>query len=74
MSDGYPELFNEKNAMLDYPRSNEIFREAAPKPAAAVIDHLWKAGEVWANGNSLHDDTTLAVIKAKEKKDYCSFI
>ncbi len=65
MSDGYPELFNEKNEMLDYPRIEEIFREAAPKPAAEAIDHLWKAGKVWANGNPLRDDTTLLVIKVR---------
>jgi hypothetical protein len=52
--------------MLDYPRLSQIFREAAPKPAAEVIDHLWKAGKTWANGNSLRDDTTLLVIKVKE--------
>lgn len=66
MSDGYPELFNENDEMLDYPRLSEIFREAAPKPAAEVIDHLWKAGKTWANGNSLRDDTTLLVIKVKD--------
>jgi sigma-B regulation protein RsbU (phosphoserine phosphatase) len=70
MSDGYPELFNEKDEMLDYPRITEIFREAAPKPAAEVIDHLWKAGEAWANGNSLRDDTTLLVIKVKQRNDH----
>ena len=69
LSDGYPELFNEKDEMLDYPRIGEIFREAASKPAAAVIDHLWKAGEAWANGTSLRDDTTLLVIKVKRTCD-----
>jgi serine phosphatase RsbU (regulator of sigma subunit) len=68
MSDGYPELFNENDEMLDYLRIGEIFREAAPKPATEVIDHLWKAGEAWANGNPLRDDTTLLVIKVKEQR------
>ena len=67
MSDGYPELFNDKNEMLDYPRIREIFREAAARPAAEVIHHLWKAGETWANGDALRDDTTLLVIKIKDQ-------
>lgn len=69
MSDGYPELFNEENEMLDYPRIVEIFEAAASKPAAEVIDHLWKAGEAWSNGTTLSDDTTLLVIKIKETGD-----
>ncbi len=68
MSDGYPELFNQKNEMLDYPRIGKIFREAAAKPAGEVISHLWKAGEAWANGNPPRDDTTLLVIKVKEQQ------
>lgn len=67
MSDGYPELFNDKNEMLDYPRIREIFREAAARPAAEVIHHLWKAGETWANGDALRDDTTLLVVKIKDQ-------
>lgn len=66
MSDGYPELFNEKDEMLDYPRIRAIFREAATKPPCEVINHLWKAGEAWANGDALRDDTTLLVIKVKD--------
>ncbi|MCG3120343.1 MAG: hypothetical protein ALAOOOJD_03002 [bacterium] len=67
MSDGYPELFNANDEMLDYLRISEIFQEAASKPAAEIIDHLWKAGKAWANGNPLRDDTTLLVIKIKEQ-------
>ncbi|MGH7594819.1 MAG: carbohydrate-binding module family 20 domain-containing protein [bacterium] len=58
------------NEMLDYPRIGEIFKEAASKPAAEAIDHLWKAGEAWANGNPLHDDTTLLVIKVKKNSRF----
>jgi len=58
MSDGFPELFNDKNEMLDYPRVKEIFKEAAESSVDEIVAHLFKAGEKWSNGRPQDDDIT----------------
>lgn len=65
MSDGFPELFNEKHEMLDYSRVEQIFGEAADKSPDTIIGHLKKAGEAWANGSPNEDDITFVVVKVK---------
>jgi hypothetical protein len=65
MSDGFPELFNAKDEMLDYPRVKEIFRETADGSADEIIAHLFKAGERWSNGRPQDDDITFVVLKFK---------
>lgn len=65
MSDGFPELFNDKDEMLDYPRVKEIFKEAADRSADEIVTHLFKAGERWSNGRPQDDDITFVVLKFK---------
>ncbi len=65
MSDGLPELFNDKNEVLDYTRVKEIFRETAENPPNDVIAHLMKAGEQWSKGRLQNDDMTFVVLKYK---------
>jgi serine phosphatase RsbU (regulator of sigma subunit) len=66
MSDGFPELFNDKDEMLDYPRVKEIFKEAAGRSADEIVAHLFNAGEKWRNGRPQHDDITFVVLKVKQ--------
>jgi serine phosphatase RsbU (regulator of sigma subunit) len=66
MSDGFPELFNDKDEMLDYPRVKEIFKEAAERSADEIVGHLFKAGERWSNGRPQDDDITFVVLKVKQ--------
>jgi len=66
MSDGFAELFNEKDEMLDYPRVKEIFKEAAERSADEIIVHLNEAGEKWSHGRTQDDDITFVVLKVKQ--------
>lgn len=66
MSDGFAELFNDKDEMLDYPRVKEIFKEAAERSADEIVAHLFKAGERWSNGRAQDDDITFVVLKVKQ--------
>ena len=65
MSDGLPEMLNPENEMLDYPRTKELFEEVADQSPEAIIDHLFKASTLWADGEPQADDVTLVVIKVK---------
>ncbi len=65
MSDGLPEMMNPENEMLDYPKTKELFAEIADKSPNAIINHLFKAGTSWADGEPQGDDVTLVVIKVK---------
>ncbi|MFQ5864928.1 MAG: SpoIIE family protein phosphatase [bacterium] len=69
MSDGFPELFNDKDEMLDYPRVKEIFKEAADRSADEIVAHLFKAGEKWSNGRPQDDDITFVVLKVKHNRN-----
>ncbi len=69
MSDGFAELFNDKNEMLDYPRVKEIFKEAAERSADEIVAYLFKAGERWSNGRPQDDDITFVVIKVEHNTD-----
>lgn len=63
MSDGFPELFNEKNEMLDYSRLKEIFKNSAPSDAENIVKHLFEAAENWRGNRNQEDDITFAVLK-----------
>ena len=65
MSDGYPEMFNEKDEMLGDERTRRLFQEIAHESPRQVIDHLVDAGKKWANGRAQEDDVTFVVMKIK---------
>lgn len=65
MSDGFPELFNDKNEILDNERTKELFAKVAVKPANDIVNHLFAAGDEWRNGRSIQDDITFVVCKSK---------
>ncbi|UCH65181.1 MAG: SpoIIE family protein phosphatase [Ignavibacterium sp.] len=65
MSDGYPELFNNKNEMLGYEKATGIFKRVANEPAKIVIEKLLGSAKEWADGHPQEDDITFVVIKIK---------
>ena len=65
MSDGFPELFNNENEMLDYPRVIDIYQETAEKSPDEIVAHLMAAGKKWRNGRPQDDDITFVVVKSK---------
>ncbi len=65
MSDGFPELFNQKGEMLDYGRAKMIFQKTAEKNAQEIIRELQKATERWMQEQQQNDDITFVVLKVK---------
>ena len=65
MTDGYPEMFNDKQETLSYPRVKEIVRETGDKSPQEIIDHLLERGEEWADGTAQQDDVTFVVLKVR---------
>ncbi|NOX19477.1 MAG: SpoIIE family protein phosphatase [Chlorobi bacterium] len=65
MSDGFPELFNEKKEMYGYDRAKETFFEAAESSAETIIETLKRKATEWANGKPPDDDITFIVLKMK---------
>ncbi len=63
MTDGLPELFNEKNDMLDYPRLTEIFKNSARLNAENIVGRLFHSAENWRGSRKQEDDITFAVLK-----------
>jgi len=68
MSDGFSELFNDKDEMLDYHRIKEIFFEAAERTPEEIVHHLFLAGDKWRNGRKQMDDITFIVFTTRSAK------
>jgi serine phosphatase RsbU (regulator of sigma subunit) len=65
MSDGFPELFNDKKEILDYDKANNIFASIAEKSSDEIINKLYNEVDIWKNGADQQDDITFVVIKVK---------
>ncbi len=65
LSDGLPELFNEKSEMLDYPLIAAAFQESAHKKPVEISQQLFALADQWRGGRTQDDDITMAVIKVK---------
>ena len=65
MSDGLPELFNQKKEMFGYEKIQEIFKTSAHLTAKEIINSLKKAGDEWMDGSDQDDDVTFVAIKMK---------
>ena len=65
MSDGFPELFNDKNEMFGYKRARNLFEELANDSPEEIISKLKIAGSDWVNDNDPDDDVTFVIIKVK---------
>jgi len=63
MSDGLPEMFNERGEMFEEERARRAFAEVAREGADAVVAHLAGACGAWAGARALEDDVTFLVLK-----------
>jgi len=69
MSDGFPEMFNEQNEMLDYTKANSVLEEIAHASAQSIINRFVEVGEAWAGERAQDDDVTFVVVKVKDAED-----
>ncbi|MFZ5518040.1 MAG: PP2C family protein-serine/threonine phosphatase [Candidatus Zhuqueibacterota bacterium] len=69
LSDGYIELFNDQDEMLDYPRVLQYFQDVGKQSPDAIVAQLIERGDQWRNGRSQLDDITLVVFKMKAVED-----
>lgn len=65
MSDGFPELLNDKNKALGYKRVRNLFEENSAKSPEDIISVLRQTGDEWTNYREPDDDITFVVIKVK---------
>jgi serine phosphatase RsbU (regulator of sigma subunit) len=65
MSDGLPERLNDQDEELGYPKTQELFREAAERTPEEICQHLAQGGDEWAKGRIQDDDVTFVVLKVK---------
>jgi serine phosphatase RsbU (regulator of sigma subunit) len=63
MSDGFPELFNEKDEIIGYSLTKEIFKEAAEKGSREIVTHLISKATEWRCSREQEDDITFVVLK-----------
>jgi serine phosphatase RsbU (regulator of sigma subunit)/ligand-binding sensor domain-containing protein len=65
MSDGLPELQNDKEEMYGYKRIRNGFEDVAEKQPEEIIAFLKKEGKAWNGDQAPDDDVTFVVIKVK---------
>jgi len=65
MSDGFPELFNDKKEMYGYKRARNYFEEIAGDTPEEIISKLKTEGSKWVKDKDPDDDVTFVVIKVK---------
>jgi len=63
MTDGLPELFNDKKEEFDFDRIERVFKENAARPSQDIITALTAAADQWRGERPINDDMTLVVIK-----------
>lgn len=62
-SDGFPELFNDKKEMLDYPAVKNIFGKSAHLESKLIIKEFENEMLKWTNNSEPQDDVTFVVLK-----------
>ncbi len=65
MSDGFPEMFNEENEMLDFSKAKKLFSVIAAESPQEIINRFVEVGENWAGARPQDDDVTFVVLKIK---------
>lgn len=65
MSDGFPELFNGEQEMLDYARVQEIFAQVAEKSATEIVRQFMSYAQNWRESRPQDDDVTFVVLKSQ---------
>lgn len=66
LSDGLPELFNNKREMYGYERVTTEYSKFASKTPEEIIEHLKKSAEEWVGEGEPADDITFVVLKVKK--------
>lgn len=62
-SDGFPELFNEKKEMLDYPAVKNVFVNSVHLESKLIIKEFENEMLKWINNSPPQDDVTFVVLK-----------
>ena len=65
LSDGFPELKNEKEELFNYKRVLDSFKYIAEEEPKNIISYLKEKGSNWVNDKEPDDDVTFVVIKVK---------
>lgn len=65
LTDGFPELQNEKEELYGYERVISSFEKVTAKSPDEIINYLKDEGSKWVKGNDPDDDVTFVVIKVK---------
>ncbi len=65
MSDGLPELTNDREEMYGYDRTKTEFHSVGEKEPEEIVSHLKNSASQWTNGKGPDDDVTFVVIKVK---------
>jgi serine phosphatase RsbU (regulator of sigma subunit) len=65
LSDGLPELFNNKKEMFGYERVPTEFSKIASESPDDIIQYLKTIASEWVNGGEPNDDITFVVMKVK---------
>lgn len=65
MSDGFPELFNEEKSMFGYKNVQDEFLKCGDESSENIIKYLLNRIKEWSGKQTLDDDITFVVIKAK---------
>ena len=65
LSDGLPELKNDKDEMYGYKRIRNGFEDIAEKAPEDIVSYLKNEGAGWVNNADPDDDVTFVVIKVK---------
>lgn len=65
MSDGFPEMFNEADEMLDYDRARELLHKIGDKSPEEIIADFSREAQRWAGTRPHDDDMTFVVLQVK---------
>ena len=65
MSDGFPELMNNKKEMYGYEKVKSEFNSIAEKQPEEIVEYLKNSASAWVNDKDPDDDVTFVVIKVK---------
>ncbi|MDX1700600.1 MAG: PP2C family protein-serine/threonine phosphatase, partial [Melioribacteraceae bacterium] len=65
LSDGYPELSNDKNEQVGYDRVKSQFAEISNRRPDEIVDYFKNRGSDWVADSEPDDDVTFVVIKVK---------
>lgn len=70
LTDGLPELFDQKKQVFDLNRVKTQFMHIASESADAIVKHLFTAADKWRGKSYQNDDITFLVIKRKSLENF----